>query len=318
MATNTKKVLEDDFTQQPQAQTAEDVNAQDSRSRLWQSLDYSYGRQRENTEKSFNQAISNADNRALSRGMGRSSYNMQTLANLDTERAKALTDIDAAQIADYQNRITQLEQQEKEDERWERQFAANREDAAWNKDFQQKQFDTQSQQWQMSFDADRADTAWSQAFQTRQYDDSRADTAWQQDFSERQFQAQNDQWREQFDYSKMTNDQQNAFNVIATAATNGKDVTDALLKQAGISRKDYNAMKKGAAKSGGGRGGNPPPPPEENPNPEPDNDDNMFDKEVDRPQWSDIWKNITPTKVTYDPTDLARRRIGTGRTQSSK
>lgn len=259
MATNTKKVLEDDFTQQPQAQTAEDVNAQDSRSRLWQSLDYSYGRQRENTEKSFNQAISNADNRALSRGMGRSSYNMQTLANLDTERAKALTDIDAAQIADYQNRITQLEQQEKEDERWERQFAANREDAAWNKDFQQKQFDTQNQQWQMSFDADRADTAWSQAFQTRQYDDSRADTAWQQDFSERQFQAQNDQWREQFDYSKMTNDQQNAFNVIATAAANGKDVTDALLKQAGISRKDYNAMKKGAAKKSSGSSKNPPP-----------------------------------------------------------
>lgn len=56
-----------------------------------------YDRQREDTAKSYANAYSQADRQALSRGMQRSSFNNQTLANIDTQGAKAQDDIGAAQ-----------------------------------------------------------------------------------------------------------------------------------------------------------------------------------------------------------------------------
>ena len=120
--TNTKKTLEEDFTNQPLATTAEDVNGQDSRTRLWQSLGYTYGRQKEQSDQSYQRAISQSDNAMLQRGMQRSSYGAQVRANLMDQQVKAQNDIDAAQIADYQNRISQLEQQEAEEAFQREQF----------------------------------------------------------------------------------------------------------------------------------------------------------------------------------------------------
>ena len=329
------------------AKTKKEVEQQSAKDRLWDSLDYSYGQQREASDKAYDQARSQADRQAQSRGMQRSSYNGQTLANIDNQKIKAQNDIYNAQIADYQNRLTNIEQQEKEEDRWERQFAenqrqyneqmaynrerasvadtqwqtqydANRSDTAWNQAFQQQQYDAnrsdtawnqafqreqydasradtawnqsfQQQQyadsrsdtaWNQAFqreqyDANRSDTAWNQAFQQQQYadsrsdvdwqrafqqqqySDSRSDTAWQQNFSEQQWQAQQAQWREEFDYNKKTNDQKIAFEVITNAVANGKDVTDDILARAGISREDYNAMKKQVSGGGPGKKKNP-------------------------------------------------------------
>lgn len=155
------KLTVDDFTNQPQAMTAEDVNNQDARTRLWQSLNYSYGQQRKQSDEQYAKAQAQSWQQALARGMQRSSYASAVAANLAKQGIDANNNIYAAQIADYQNRLGQLEQQEKEDDRWERQFAADREDSAWNKEFQTGQFEYQKsrdavgdQQWQKQFDED--------------------------------------------------------------------------------------------------------------------------------------------------------------------
>lgn len=196
-----------DPTQQPQATSQADVLGQDSKTRLWQSLENSYDQQRRQSNESFDKAISQTDRQLLSRGMQRSSYAGQTLANLQNQKVEAENQITGNQIADFQNRLNTLEQQEKEDERWERQWA-----------YQQER-------------------------------DTIADQQWQQ-----QFQAQQDQWKQQFDYNKMTTEQQMAYNYIIQMLEKGDKPSDALLKQAGISRKDYEQMKTSAKKTGGGRG----------------------------------------------------------------
>lgn len=94
------------------AKTKKDVDSMDTRERLWDSLQNSYGYKKENATESYNQAYSQADRQALSRGMQRSSYNNQTLANINQQRNKALMDIDDQLIADYENRLQAIEEAE--------------------------------------------------------------------------------------------------------------------------------------------------------------------------------------------------------------
>ena len=187
----TKKLTIDDFTQQPQAKTAQDVNGQDARTRLWQSLDYAYGDQRRKSDQQYAQAVAQADRQALGRGMQRSSYNAQTLANLRQKGIEANNDITSAQIADYQNRIGQIEQQEKEDERWERQFAE-----------QQRQYDEGMALNREQFEEQKQNNAWSQGFQQAQADQSQAN--WQAQFENTQQQQAQSQanWETQFGYQQ--------------------------------------------------------------------------------------------------------------------
>lgn len=288
----------EDPTTQAQAITKEDVEGQDSRTRLWQSLKQGYDYEKENTDKEYTSAYKTADLQAQSRGMGRSSYNNQTLANINTQKAKALENIDNRLIADYQNRIGQLEQQEKEDERWERQFASQQEQQAWERQYQEGRAKAQDEQWEKSFgyqqgrdktadeqwlksfeaqqaqqawqqayqegrataedeqwakafEAQQAQQAWQQAFSEKQFASEAEQQAWQRAFSEKQWEAQQDQWKQEFDYTKMSTQQKLSFEVLMTAAQQGKDVSDELLKSCGISRQDYDAMKKKAAASGG-------------------------------------------------------------------
>ena len=126
-----------DPTIQRQATTQGDVDAQDTRTRLWQSLGYTYGNQIRESDKSYDQAIAEADRQALSRGMQRSSYNNQTLANLANQKIEAQNNIRAGQIAEYQKGIGDLEQQEEEKRRWEIQQAFNERQF----DYQQKSDD---------------------------------------------------------------------------------------------------------------------------------------------------------------------------------
>ena len=156
MATTNKKITATgdpnlDVTSQPQATTAEEVNNQDARTRLWQSLNYTYGQQRNQTEKSYDQAKLSADQQALSRGMQRSSYNNAVLANLDKQRAEALNDNYSQQIADYQNRLADIEAKEQEQANWQAQFDLNKASQEWQQAFQEKQFETQKEQWKQEF-----------------------------------------------------------------------------------------------------------------------------------------------------------------------
>lgn len=204
----TSAAAQTDVTKQPQAMTNEDVNNQDSRTRLWQSLKTNYDAQVEESNKAYDQNYSQAETAALKRGMGRSSYNLQTLANISTEKAKAANRLGENLIASYQSGLNTLEQQEKEDERWNQQFAY------------QKERDTV------------------------------ADRQWQQ-----QFDAQKDQWKQEFEYNKMSASQQLAYNYLMNMLETNDNPSDALLKQAGISRADYQQMKATVKKTGGGGGG---------------------------------------------------------------
>ena len=62
-----------------------------------------YETQKANLNKAYDNARINANNDALSRGMARSSFVSDRLANLDTERANALSDVDASKALAIQN-----------------------------------------------------------------------------------------------------------------------------------------------------------------------------------------------------------------------
>lgn len=137
------------------AKTREDVEAQSTKDRLWESLDYSYGQQRQASDKSYDQAYSQADRQLLSRGMQRSSYGAQTLANINQQKIDTQNNIWKAQIADYQNRLTDLENQE------------------WEKDFKERQFDEGVRQFDTTFNY-------------QQGRDAVADNQWERQFAEGQ------------------------------------------------------------------------------------------------------------------------------------
>lgn len=141
-----------DPTQQAQATSAADVEAQDAKTRLWQSLNNTYNQQRKQSNESYDQAISQTDRQMLSRGMQRSSYAGQTLANMQQKKIEAENQITGNQIADYQNRLTQLEQQEKEEEWREKQFDYQQSRDTIADEQWQKQFDAQQEQWKQQFE----------------------------------------------------------------------------------------------------------------------------------------------------------------------
>ena len=120
------------------AKTRQEVDNMSKADRLWDSLSYSYGRKGDMLNKEYDRAYSQADRQALSRGMQRSTYNNQTLANVNENRINALNDNQSALIADYENRLGQLEEQEWQQDFQERQFAKNQrqynENLAWDKE----------------------------------------------------------------------------------------------------------------------------------------------------------------------------------------
>ena len=282
------------------AKNKKDVDQMDKRERLYDSLSYTYGKKGEKLSQEYDKAYSQADRQALSRGMQRSSYNNQTLANINKQRIDALDDNESAMIADYENRLQDIEAQELAADQWERQFAEgqrqydtslafqqaeadraqantdrnynfqlqqygdSRKDADWNKAFQEKQYgDSRADAaWNQNFQTQqyadtRKDADWNKAFQEKQYNDNRGDTAWNQAFQTQQAAVAQDQWEREFARAGQSTGQQIAMSYISQIASAGGDPSDELLKQAGISRADYNAMKAQiVASTGGGYGGN--------------------------------------------------------------
>ena len=285
------------------AKTKQEVEQQSKKDRLWDSLDYSYGEQRKASDKAYDQARSQADRQALSRGMQRSSYNNQTLANIDKQKIDAQQNIYNAQIADYQNRLTDLENQEKEDERWERQFAEGQRQFNESQTFTAQQnelnraFQTSEREAQQGYNtAERiaqqeyntAERAAQQAYQSgenalarefqaqqntqnqqwqsgenslnRQQSQSQFDTqfgyqkerdAIEDAFRTQQMDTAQKQWEAEFGLNTKTAEQQIAMSYINNIMSNGGTPSDDLLQQAGLSREDYNAMKKKASGSVG-------------------------------------------------------------------
>lgn len=68
-----------------------------------EALDYAFQKQHEAAEKEYNQAYSQADRQMLSRGMQRSSYGAQTLANIRQQLSDVHVDLDSQQAAQGNN-----------------------------------------------------------------------------------------------------------------------------------------------------------------------------------------------------------------------
>lgn len=217
------------------ARTKDEVNKMNKPERLWDSLSYAYGRKGDLINNEYNKAYSQADRQMLSRGMQRSSYGAQVLDNINKNRTDALNDNQSALIADYENRLGEIEQQEAEADRWEREFAANREDAAWQKENADRTFNYQKER-----DA-VGDNQWNLTFGYQQERDKVTD----------------DRWEREFGANRSDAEQALAWQFVQTALSNGNIPSDELLAKAGLTRADAEMMAKKAGGGGGGRGGNP-------------------------------------------------------------
>lgn len=129
------------------AQTGSGTSSLDeAKQRLLDSLDYTYGRKQELSDQSYDKSISQTDNAMLSRGMQRSSYAQQVLANMAKQKIEAAGDIESEKIAAYNTGVNQLEQQEREQQNWEKNYALQQESLAqqkaeseWNKFYADRQ-----------------------------------------------------------------------------------------------------------------------------------------------------------------------------------
>lgn len=258
-----------DVTKQKQATTNIDVNNQDTATRLWQSLSDTYNNQMEESDKAYDKSISQLNNAMLARGMGRSSQAMHEAAHMYDDKNNARNKLGQALIADYQNRLSDLEEKEAE-----RAFTTSEREAsqAWqsgeneaNRAFQkserlgQQKFTTneriatqnyQSEEAQKAREHDTSERLGQQDWQATQNELNR-----EHDTSERlgtqKWQAnQNALDREANEARYGTADQTLAYNYVASILAQGGTPSDDLLARAGLSRADANAMKKSTASTG--------------------------------------------------------------------
>lgn len=172
------------------AQDRKDVDNLNVRDRLWDSLNYSYGKRGEQIGAEYDRLASQTNNQLLSRGMQRSSYGAQVVANVGKQRADAIAQNQSDLIADYENRLYQVERDEKADEQWQKQY-----------DEQLRQFNEN-----MAFQRERANVS---------------DAQWEKEYAEklRQFNEQMAEQRRQFDLNYNENVRQ--FNAQMDASSGG-------------------------------------------------------------------------------------------------
>lgn len=210
--------------------TKQEMDQMSARDQVWEALNTSYGQSIDKSNASYDSAIAQQDRSMIGRGMQRSSYGQQILANMQNQKVKAANDLEAQKNAEYMNRLYQIGRDEVADNQWERQFGEN-----------QRQFNEN-----MAYNKERAavaDNQWERQFAT-------SNEQW-----EKSFNAQNDQWKQQFEYTKMSDDQKLAYNYVTAIIGQGGTPSDDLLARAGLSRNDANAMTAQVATGGGGGGG---------------------------------------------------------------
>ena len=176
----------------------------------------SYQQQLDESAKQYRQAYSQTDRETLRRGMQRSSYAAQRLANVQQEGLEAEQRIREAQTS-----------------------------AEGNLDAQIAQISGQLADTLAGYDAGQAADVMKRynELQSEEYERGR---------EAEQYAESIRQWQANFDLGKAQADQQVALSVINGIVANGGEASDALLAQAGISREDFNAMKKQEDTGGGG------------------------------------------------------------------
>lgn len=203
-----------------QAKEKQDLALQQER----EGLGASYDRKRENTNDTYAKNRSAADRQALTRGMQRSSYNNQTLANIDSEKAKALSDIDTAQTTAESNidkKIAQLAAQLAETEKGYETARAD--------DIMARIRELQDQEYDRKTAAEQIRVQLAGDLYNKEYQSSRDAVT-------------DANWREKFDYQKKSDDQKIAMEIVMASIKAGNNPTDDILARAGLSRADANSM----------------------------------------------------------------------------
>lgn len=165
-------------------------------------LGRTYDQRRQESANQYAQAVSAADRRALSRGMGRSSYNLQTLANLQQAGAEAQEQLWQQQGEDEAHigqQITQAGQHLAQQIQQYQQGQAS-DELSWvqQQQMQQNQQNYANQQWLAQFLAGQGQNAiqnqqWAMNFAQQAQQNAIQNQQWQQ-----QFDASNSQWQQQF------------------------------------------------------------------------------------------------------------------------
>lgn len=104
------------------AKNRADVEAQTAPDQMWQSMSNQYDQQAKQIQQAYDRSYSQADNQLLSRGMGRSSYGGQVLANISKQGIDAQTQNHNDLIAAYQNWLASYNTQQ-EQFQWQKDSA---------------------------------------------------------------------------------------------------------------------------------------------------------------------------------------------------
>ncbi len=260
----TKKT--EDYTKAKQAETLEDVQGQDTATKIWQSLAPAYDQQVESIEEGFRQSEKQLNNNVLSRGLQRSSLAAQSLGNLLAQKNKQITNAGKERIASLQSALLQAEEAEnaRKFQTAEREatqnWQAGQNEIARAFEGEQARLGREFEGQQNALNREQSNTQFNLNldFQKAEAERAQKNTDIAQAFAEKQWDEQVAQWNKQYDADRMDAQQQKAYNYILQAVKAGGDVTDEMLAEAGISRQDYNAMK-GATLGGstGSTGGTP-------------------------------------------------------------
>lgn len=104
------------------AKNRAEVEAQTAPDQMWESMSNQYDQQAKQIQQGYDRAYSQADNQLLSRGMGRSSYGAQVLANVNQQGLQAQTENHNNLIAAYQNWLANYNTQQ-EQFQWQKDSA---------------------------------------------------------------------------------------------------------------------------------------------------------------------------------------------------
>lgn len=183
-------------------------------------LQATYDKQREASAKQYAQNYSQADRHALSRGMQRSSYNGQTLANINQQASEAQQNIWDAQAAAEGNIDQQRAQLASQLAAQMHQYNASQANDAQNRynELEQQNYDRMQadqnrkdnlnwQLYQAMYQGGRdeiSDWQWAQGFNAQQAQNAISNQQWQQQFNAQQQQnaMQNWQWQQNFDFQQ--------------------------------------------------------------------------------------------------------------------
>lgn len=119
----------------------EDQNFTNQLARYASSIQAGYDAQRKASDRQYAENRAAADRAALGRGMGRSSYNLQNMANIANKGAEANQEIWRNQQADLNKFAYQLNQDMQEQANWQAQM-----------DYQKDRDKIADEQWQKQFD----------------------------------------------------------------------------------------------------------------------------------------------------------------------